>query len=136
MTLKEQVALITGAGRGIGRAIARRFAAEGTAVFLTARTAAEIESVTREIRQANGRAEYLAADVGRPEDCQRIVSAARSVFGRVDILVNNAGILGPVKPAPEISPEEWNEVLAVNLSGPFYLSRLVLPELCTRRSGA
>jgi NAD(P)-dependent dehydrogenase (short-subunit alcohol dehydrogenase family) len=136
MALKEQVALITGAGRGIGRAIARRFAAEGATVFLTARTAAEIESVAREIRQANGRAEYLAADVARAEDCQRIVSAARSLLGRVDLLVNNAGILGPVKSAQEISPEEWNEVLAVNLSSAFYLSRLVLPEMCARGSGA
>ena len=135
MQLKEQVAVITGGGRGIGRAIARRLAAEGAAVLVAARTAAEIEAVAAEIRKAGGRAEFETADVARPEDCERIAAAARRHFGRVDILVNNAGIYGPVRPAHEITPEEWNEVLAINLSGPFYLARLLLPEMCARASG-
>src|ERR1700693_5099833 len=135
MPLKDQVAVITGGGRGIGRAIARRFAAEGAAVLVTARTASEIELVANEIRQAGGQAQSFAADVSRPEDCEKIVAAARRHFGRVDILVNNAGIFGPVRPAVEITPEEWNDVLAINLSGAFFLSRLVLPEMCARGSG-
>ena len=136
MALKDQIALITGAGRGIGRAIARRFGAEGAALLLTARTAKEIASVAQEIQQAGGRAECLAADVARQDECQRIVAAATRLFGRVDILVNNAGMFGPVRPAQEITPQEWNEVLAVNLSSAFYLSQLVLPEMCARNSGA
>lgn len=135
MKLKDQVALITGGGRGIGRAIARRFAAEGAAVLVTARTAGEIESVANEIRQAGGRAQAFAANVARPEDCEKLVAAVRRHFGRVDILVNNAGIFGPVRPAVEISPAEWNDVLAINLSGAFYLSRLLLPEMCSRNCG-
>jgi len=135
MQLKGLVALITGGGRGIGRSIARRFAAEGAAVLVTARTAAEVESVANEIRQSGGRAQSLAADVSRPEDCEKIVAAARHHFARVDILVNNAGIFGPVRPAVEISPAEWNDVLAINLSGAFFLSRLVLPEMTVRGSG-
>ena len=135
MQLKDQVAVITGGGRGIGRAIARRFAAEGAAVLVTARTAAEVESVAAEIRQAGGRAQAFAADVARPEECEQIAVTARRHFGQVDILVNNAGIFGPVRPATEITPEEWNQVIAINLSGAFFLSRLVLPEMCARGSG-
>jgi NAD(P)-dependent dehydrogenase (short-subunit alcohol dehydrogenase family) len=135
MQLKGLVAVVTGSGRGIGRAIARRFAAEGAAVLVTARTAAEIESVADEIRRAGGRAEFFAADVARPDQCEEIAATARRHFGKVDILVNNAGIFGPVRPATEITPAEWNEVLAINLSSAFYLSRLVLAEMCARGSG-
>ncbi len=135
MMLKDQVAIVTGSGRGIGRAIARRFAAEGAAVLATARTANEIEKVAAEIRAAGGRAAALAADVAREADCARIVKAAREQFGRVDILVNNAGIFGPVKPAEEITAAEWDEALAINLRAAFLLSRLVLPEMYARGSG-
>ncbi|MGB7667716.1 MAG: SDR family oxidoreductase, partial [Candidatus Acidiferrales bacterium] len=82
------------------------------------------------------KAAALAADVSQESDCQAIVSAARKQFGRIDILVNNAGVLGPVKSVEEVSPNEWDEVIAVNLRGPFLLSRLVLPEMYQRGSGA
>ena len=135
MLLQGQVSIVTGSGRGIGRAIARRFAAEGAAVLVTARSAKEIEAVAGEIHAAGGRAAAVAADVAREADCQRIVNAARAQFGRVDILVNNAGIFGPVKPAEEITPAEWDEALAINLRSAFLLSRLVLPEMYARGSG-
>ena len=135
MRLEGQVSIVTGGGRGIGRAIAKRFAAEGAAVLLTARSAGEIEAVAREIRAAGGRAAALAADVSREDDCARIVHAAKEQFGRIDILVNNAGIFGPVKPVEEISPAEWDEALAINLRSAFLLSRLVLPEMYARGSG-
>ena len=114
MKLRDKVAIVTGSGRGIGRAIARRFAAEGAAVLVTARTFSECDAVAREIKAAaqgasgGGRAVALAADVSKVADCERIVAAARQHFGRVDILVNNAGIYGPVKPIEEITPEEWD----------------------------
>ena len=136
MLLKDQIAIITGGGRGIGRAIALRFAAEGASVLVTARTATEIASVADEIRRSGGRAEAVAGDVSLPGDCDRVVAAARKSFGRVDILVNNAGIYGPVAPVQEVTPEQWNQVLAINLTGAFLLSRLVLPEMCARGSGA
>lgn len=136
MLLERQVAVVTGSGRGIGRAMARRFAAEGAAVVVASRTATEVEGVAAEIEKHGGRAAGLVADVSREADCARIVSAARERFGGVHILVNNAGFYGPVKPIEEITPQEWDEVVAVHLRAAFLLTRLVLPEMYVRRSGA
>jgi hypothetical protein len=136
MQLAEKVAIVTGAGRGIGRAIARRFAAEGAAVLLAARTAAELSTTAGEITDAGGRAAWVAADVSRESDCEGILRAARERFGGADILVNNAGIYGPVKPIEEIMPAEWDAVVTSNLRGAFLLTRLLLPEFYARRSGA
>lgn len=136
MLLEGNVAVITGAGRGIGRAIARKFAAEGASVFLASRTTSEVMAAVKEIQAAGYRATGISADVSNESDCGRMFEEARKNFGRVDILVNNAGILGPVKPVEEISPTEWDEVIAANLRGPFLLSRLVLPEMYAHSSGA
>jgi len=136
MLLKGQVALVTGGGRGIGRAIGRKFAAEGASVVATARTDEQIQRVALEIQDAGGKAVAVAGDVSREPDCEKIVSAARRAFGAVHILVNNAGIYGPVLPAERISANHWDEVIAVNLRGPFLLSRLVLPEMYERGSGS
>ena len=95
MLLKDQVALITGSGRGIGRAIARMFAREGAAVFLTARTERELFAASEEITRHSGRAAYLAGDLAETSFCERLVAATREKFGRVEILVNNAGHLRP-----------------------------------------
>lgn len=135
MLLDGRAAIVTGAGRGIGRAIAKRFAAEGAAVALAARTAAEVEAVAEEIRSVGGKAVSVAADVAQQSDCKRIVSTAKDSFGAIDILVNNAGIYGPVGPIEQITPQEWDEVMAVNLRGPFLLSALVLPQMYAQKSG-
>ncbi len=135
MLLRDQVAVVTGGGRGIGRAIARRFAAEGAAVLLAARTAKELEGVAHEIQAAGGRAGWLSADVSRESDCERIIRAAHETFGGVHILVNNAGHYGPVKPVEEITPEEFDAVIAAHLRAAFLLTRLVLPEMYARGSG-
>jgi NAD(P)-dependent dehydrogenase (short-subunit alcohol dehydrogenase family) len=134
--LENSVAIVTGGGRGIGRAIAKKFAAEGAAVLVTSRTESEIREVAAEIQSAGGTVNAVAADVSREIDCQRIVAGARNAFGRIDILVNNAGVYGPVQPVEKISPKEWDEVIAVNLRGPFLLSRLVLPEMYKNGRGA
>lgn len=136
MLLEGKVAFITGAGRGIGRAIAHKFAAEGASVFLVSRTAQEVNAVAAEIQAAGQKAAAVAADVSKEADCRRVIEEAGKKFGSVDILVNNAGIMGPVKPVEEIEPAEWDEVLAINLRGPFLLSRLALPEMYARGSGA
>ncbi len=136
MLLEGQVAVVTGSGRGIGRAMARRFAAEGATVVVASRTATEVEGVAAEIAKHGGRAAWLAADVSREADCARIVSTARERFGGVHILVNNAGFYGPVKPVEEITPQEWDEVVAVHLRAAFLLMRLVLPEMYARGSGS
>jgi NAD(P)-dependent dehydrogenase (short-subunit alcohol dehydrogenase family) len=133
--LKEKVAIVTGGGRGIGHAIAKLFASQGAAIVVSARSEAEIARVAEEIRVGGGRAEAVAADVSREADCERMVETARRAFGGVHILVNNAGIYGPVQPVEKISSREWDEVMAVNLRGPFLLSRLVLPEMYRRKDG-
>ncbi len=136
MRLQGRIAVITGGGRGIGRAIARRFAAEGAAVFVAARTESEIRGVVAEITALGGRAACVAADVAIESDCARIVAAAEKQLGRVSILVNNAGAYGPVKPVEEIAPAEWDAVIATHLRGAFLLMRLVLPGMYARGSGA
>jgi NAD(P)-dependent dehydrogenase (short-subunit alcohol dehydrogenase family) len=136
MLLEGKIAIVTGGGRGIGRAIARRFAAEGARVLVAARTGSEVQNVAHEIEAAGGNAASVAADVSKEEGCEQIVAAARRAFGPVDILVNNAGTFGSVRPVEEIPPEEWDEVIAVNLRGPYLLSRLVIPEMYRRETGA
>jgi 3-hydroxybutyrate dehydrogenase len=134
MLLKDQVALITGSGRGIGRAIARLFASEGASVFLTARTRAELASTTAEINDF-GKAAFVTADLASAPDCARVVGAARKKFRRVDILVNNAGHYGPVVPVEDYPLAAFDNVIAVHLRAAFLLSQLVLPEMYARGSG-
>jgi len=135
MLLKGQRAIITGGGRGIGRAIALRFADEGAAVLVAARTGAEVEAVAEEIRAAGGKAASVAADVTQQAGCERIYRTAMEEFDGVDILVNNAGIFGPVEAAQNISAEEWDAVMAANLRGAFVMSRLVIPGMLERARG-
>ena len=135
MQLQGQVAIVTGGGRGIGRAIARRFAAEGAHVVVTARTENEVTQVVSEIQSSGGKAAAVIADISREADCEKIVRGAREAFGGIHILVNNAGIFGPVRPVEKISVSEWDHVLAVNLRAPFLLSHLILPEMYERGSG-
>jgi NAD(P)-dependent dehydrogenase (short-subunit alcohol dehydrogenase family) len=140
MRLHNQTALITGSGRGIGRAIARLFAEEGASVFLTARTEEQLASTAQEINKArespaNIRAAYLPADLTQEADCRRLFDAARKEFGRIDILVNNAGHYGPVVPVEEYPLAEFEKVIAVHLRAAFLLSQLVLPEMYARGSG-
>lgn len=136
MLLKGQVAIVTGGGRGIGRAIAKRFAAEGAAVVVTARTENEIRQVVTEIRSAGGKAATVQADLAREPDCKKIVDGARAAFGAVHILVNNAAIYGPVQPVEKIPLNDWDEVMTVNLRAPMALSQLMLPEMYERKSGS
>jgi len=135
MLLSGKVAVITGGGRGIGRAIALKFADEGAAVVVAARTESEIKAVAKEIKDVGGRAAAFIADVAEEKHCEHLIFAAEEQFGRVDILVNNAGEYGPVKPVEEITPAEWDRVIAVHLRGAFLLTRRVLPGMYFRGSG-
>src|SRR5260370_19135931 len=134
MLLKDKVALVTGSGRGIGRAIARLFAQEGASVFLTARTHAELASTASEINKS-GTAAFVIADLTSALDCARVAGAARKKFRRVDILVNNAGHYGPVVPVEDYPLAEFDSVIAVHLRAAFLFSKLVLPEIYARGSG-
>ena len=135
MRLAGQVALITGSGRGIGRAMARLFAREGATVFLTARTETELAATAEEIVSEGGRAAYATADLTKEADCARIVAACGKKFGGIHILVNNAGHYGPVSPVEEYPVADFDAVIAVHLRAAFLLSRLVLPEMYARGSG-
>jgi 3-hydroxybutyrate dehydrogenase len=135
MLLKDKIALITGSGRGIGRAIGKLFAAEGASVFLCARTESELVESAGQIAATSGKAAYLAADLGEAANCSRVFDAACREFGRVDILVNNAGHYGPVLPVERYPVEEFDQVIAIHLRAAFVLSKLVLPEMYARKSG-
>lgn len=137
MLLENQSALITGSGRGIGRAIAKLFAAEGASVFLTARTEAELTGAAEEISAAVGsnRVYCLPADLAVEYDCIRVFSEARVRLEKIDILVNNAGHYGPVLPVEDYPLAEFDKVLAVHLRAAFLLTKLALPEMYMRGSG-
>jgi NAD(P)-dependent dehydrogenase (short-subunit alcohol dehydrogenase family) len=127
MILQGQSALLTGSGRGIGRAIALLFAKEGASVFLCARSQDQLASTAAEISHHGGEVAFRTADVTREEDCRAIVDAAREKFGSVTILVNNAGHYGPVVPVEEYPLADFDEVIAVHLRAAFLLTQLVLP---------
>jgi NAD(P)-dependent dehydrogenase (short-subunit alcohol dehydrogenase family) len=133
--LKGHSAIVTGGGRGFGKVIASRVAAEGAAVTLTARTRDELDRTVKEIVSAGGRAIGVCGDVTRPEDVSRVVKAATEHFGPVTILVNNAGIPGPFAPTFVADPGEWWYAQEVHLRAPFLFIRSVLPSMIERRAG-
>ncbi len=125
--LQGQVAIITGAGRGIGAAAARRLAAAGAAVVLAARSEEEVEAVAAQLRRQGSRAIAVAADVSDLAGVEEIVESALEQYDRVDILVNNAGVIWPLEEVSEVDPEEWAYNIMINLVGPFFMVRNVLP---------
>ncbi len=132
--LEGQTAFITGASRGIGRAIAFAFAREGAAIAAAARSLDLLEELCREITSAGGKAIPVQMDMHSEESIKQAVAKARSELGRIDILVNNAGVLKLCKIA-DTSAEVWDEIMTVNVRGVFLTCREVLPEMIERRSG-
>jgi 3-hydroxybutyrate dehydrogenase len=135
MLLKNEVALITGSGRGIGRAVAKLFAKQGASVFLAARTESELAATAREILDAGGKAAFLAGDLASEADGRAMAAGAIDTFGRVDILVNNGGHYGPVLPVEDYPLAEFDKVVAVHLRAAFLLSQLALPGMYERKHG-
>ena len=127
-----RVAIVTGAGRGIGRAIAERFASDGAAVAVADLDDAAARETVSAIEAAGGSALAIHTDVTRPGDVATLAAATTDRFGRIDILVNNAGILRST-PAAEVSPEEWHLVIDANLTGSFLCAKAAYPAL--RESG-
>src|SRR5690606_26332867 len=135
MRLSERVALVTGASRGIGRAIALALAAEGATVAVNyARSQEAAQEVVDQIRERGGRAEAFQADVADAEQVEGLVSAVESQLGPVDILVNNAGITRDGL-LMRMTPEAWDEVVATNLTSAYRTTRAVLRGMLRRRSG-
>lgn len=127
MDLEDRVAIVTGAARGIGRAVALRFTEEGARVVVVAVRDRAAASAVREAIEARGRRGLgCMADVSRRQEVEQIVRATVESFGRIDILVNNAGIIHPV-PFLELPDEQWDRVLGVHLKGTFNCTQLVAP---------
>ncbi|MEX0749853.1 MAG: SDR family NAD(P)-dependent oxidoreductase [Dehalococcoidia bacterium] len=141
--LEGKVVVVTGASRGIGAEIARVFAGEGGRVVCAARTLREgehqyegsLETTVNDIKKAGGEATAVAANISEPEECERLVAAARDAYGPVDVMVNNAALtyFVPVKDYPI---NRWMRSWAVNFHAPFVLSQLVLQDMVPRKSGA
>jgi NAD(P)-dependent dehydrogenase (short-subunit alcohol dehydrogenase family) len=135
--LANRIALITGAGRGIGRAIALAYAAEGARVALTARTTSELDEVVGQIRTAGGTALPFPADLGDRTVPQSLVANVERALGPVEILVNNAGVGSSSNPRPVVDFDDvfWDQTLAINLTTPYLLCKAVLPGMLARRWG-
>jgi NAD(P)-dependent dehydrogenase (short-subunit alcohol dehydrogenase family) len=133
--LTGQVALVTGGGRGIGRAIAIDLAAAGASVAVVARSGDQITETVGQIVQAGGRAVAVPIDVSEPEAVRRMVREVEEALGPIDLLVNNAGVSGPIGPIAETDPDDWWRCQEVNLRGPLLCSRAVLPGMISRRRG-
>src|SRR5436190_1361245 len=135
MKLAGEVAVVTGAGRGIGRALAMAQAAEGAKVALLARTAAEIETVAETIRATGGTARAYAVDLTGLEAVDKVVAAVERELGPIGLLTNNAGVFGAIGPIWVVEPDDWWRDVETNLRGTFNCSRAVLPGMISRKRG-
>ena len=127
MRLNDRVALVTGGGRAIGKAIALRLADDEAAVVVAGPDGTELEGVAEEVRSRGKKALAVVADVTQEKQIDEMVERAEQAFGAIDVLVNNAGVIGPTAPVQQVRREEWDEVLAVNLTGAFLCCKAVLP---------
>lgn len=130
--LSGKVAIITGGGTGIGKAIALALAREGAKVALAARRPEKLEAAVREVQDAGGEAIGIRCDVSKAAEAVEAVGKTEKAFGRVNVLVNNAGALS-VSTIESVSEEEWDRVMSTNVKGPFLMSRAALPAM--RRAG-
>ncbi len=136
MRLEGKVALVTGGSRGIGKAVAATYAREGAEVIIAAREVDSLEAAAAEIRKSGGRVVPLQADVAHREAVQGLAEEITRRFGRLHILVNNASLLGPRVPLLEYPEEEWEQVIAVNLHGPFFIIKACLPFMIQAGEGS
>jgi len=135
MKLKGNVAIVTGAGRGLGRASAMEMAKEGASLVILSRTSPEIEATSRMIAKVGGEVLSLKADISRTTDVEEAVDKAQSRFGKIDILMNNAAVIGPVRPLHEVEEGDWNICMDINLKGYFLFSKAVIPHMIHQKKG-
>lgn len=133
---ESRIAIVTGGGRGIGRAVARALAREGLPVAVIARTEEEVQETAAAIVGCGGHAAAIAGDVSDPDGCGQIVSAAKErLGGACGILVNAAGVTGPVDELTDIDPADWQRVLDINLTGALAMCRVTMPAMHERGWG-
>jgi NAD(P)-dependent dehydrogenase (short-subunit alcohol dehydrogenase family) len=136
MKLNDKVALITGGGRGIGKAIAIAFAREGAKTVVCARTVAEVEESVREIRRFKTECDGWPCDVSQEQSVKELTANIEKKFGKIDVLVNNAGVMVRPTPLAELEVRKWDYTMAVNLRGPFLVTQCVLPLMMKQKSGS
>ena len=142
--LKGKIALIAGAGTGVGRACMKLFAAEGAKVVGVSRTKANLDETLAQVKAAGGEGQVVAADLSKPEGAEKAVAETLKTFGRIDILVNSAGVgyswldksPGSMGPVDDTTPEKWAEVMAINLNSVFHMCRLVIPQMKKQGGGS
>jgi NAD(P)-dependent dehydrogenase (short-subunit alcohol dehydrogenase family) len=142
--LNGKVAIITGAGTGVGRACMRLFATEGAKVVGISRTKANLDETLAQVKAAKGDGKVIAADLAKPESAAKIVADTLGAYGRVDVLVNCAGVgyswleksPGSMGAIVDTTPEKWHEVMAINLDSLFYMARSVIPQMQKQKSGS
>jgi NAD(P)-dependent dehydrogenase (short-subunit alcohol dehydrogenase family) len=134
-TLAKQVAVITGAGRGIGAAIANKLAGLGATTILLGRSRPRLQSTAETISAKGGKAEVLECDVTNLPSVEAAAGHVDSTFGRLDVLINNAGIGGFSKPLHQLPPDSWDEILNTNLRGVYYTIRSFAPMMIRVRAG-
>lgn len=135
MKLQGKVALITGAGSGIGRAIAKLFLEEGAKVVATDLMPASLEALVSEVQNAGDALTTVAGDVSDRTEAERAVTTAIDTYGRLDIVVNNAGIMDDFVPVGNVTDDLWRKVMSVNLDGPMYISRKALEPMLAQGKG-
>ena len=133
--LKGYAAIITGSSRGIGRAIALAFAENGADLVIHGTKEGALQELQSQIRDMGVRCEYVAGDIGQYETAQRLADTCMAAYGKIDVLVNNAGI-NSRKTFAELTPEDWDNMLRVNLTSAFYTCKTVVPHMLERKKGA
>jgi NAD(P)-dependent dehydrogenase (short-subunit alcohol dehydrogenase family) len=134
--LDGRVAIVTGASKGIGRALSLRFAREGARVVCAARSADLVKATAAEVQKAGGQAIAVVADVASEDDVRRVVAAGVQAFGKLDTLVNNAGDGGPTKPVQDYSMDDWRYTLDSCLTSSYLCTRFAVPEMIKAGGGA
>jgi short-subunit dehydrogenase len=135
MNLQDKVVIVTGAGRGLGKAIALTLAKEKPKLALLARTKSELESVAESVKTLGAKALVLPTDLRNPEQIASAVKKVLESYGTIDVLINNAGFSPQLRPILETRLEDWNHVLELNARAPFLLCQACLPTMIAKRSG-
>ncbi len=136
MKLEGKVVLITGGGRGIGKAVALAFAREGARLAVCSRTASEIDETIREVVQLKSECLGRVCDVSLEEPVNELIEETQKRYGRIDVVVNNAGVMTRPVPLVELEVKKWDYTIAVNLRGPFLVTRAALPLMIAQKSGS